>query len=93
MQRNPQKKDDSQEEVGCKEEDNGNEKYVDHSVMIEDFSSEDTLIRQSVEEAKEKDHCKEKEGINHPGIAEEVATRVTCKRFCFRFPACKRRQK
>ena len=42
--------------------------------MIEDFSSEDTLIRQSVEEAKEKDHCKEKEDINHPGIVEEVAT-------------------
>ena len=37
--------------------------------MIEDFSSGDTLIRQSVEEVKEKDHCKEKEGI-----AEEVAT-------------------
>ena len=45
----PIEKDDSQEEVGCKEGDNGNEKDVNHSDMIEDFTSGDTFIRHSVE--------------------------------------------
>ena len=45
----PIEKDDSQEEVGCREGDNGNEKDVNHSDMIEDFTSGDTFIRHSVE--------------------------------------------
>ena len=70
----PIEKDDSQEEVACKEGETVNEKDADHSDMIEDFASGDALIGQSAEEAKEKDDCKEKEDINHPDIAEEVAT-------------------